>query len=47
MYLSAYLIAGMGWRAEIHAQPPWRSEEAIVAEELGPYLATLHPTETD
>ncbi len=41
LYLTAYLIAGSGWRPEIHRRPPWNLEEAIVAEELGPYLAAF------
>lgn len=41
LYLTAHLIAGSGWRPEIHRQPPWNLEEAIVAEELGPYLAAF------
>lgn len=46
LYLTAYLIAGSGWRAEIHAEAPWQLDEAIVAEELGPYLTTLPPLGT-
>lgn len=44
LYLTAYLIGGTGWRAQLHAQPPWGSEEAIVCEELNAYLATQQST---
>ena len=43
LYLTAHLVGGSGWRAKIHEQPPWQLDEAVVAEELGPYLATLEP----
>ncbi len=46
LYLTAYLIAGSGVRSEIHDQPPWASTQAIVAEELTAYLATVQPTPT-
>lgn len=46
LYLTAYLIAETGWRAEIHAQPPWQSQDAIVAEELSSYLTTVEPSAT-
>lgn len=29
-----------GWRSEIHDEPPWPADEKIIAEELGPYLAS-------
>lgn len=44
LYLTAYLIGQAGVRAEVHAEPPWRSTELIVAEELTTYLATLTAT---
>jgi sulfide:quinone oxidoreductase len=43
LYLEAYLIAGTGWRAQIHDQPPWRSEQLVVAEELAAYFGTPPP----
>jgi sulfide:quinone oxidoreductase len=46
LYLSAHLIAGSGWRAQIHEQPPWPVNQAVVAEELAPYLAGLEPVDT-
>jgi sulfide:quinone oxidoreductase len=39
LYLTAHVIAGLGWRSEVYEQPPWPADEKIVAEELGPYLA--------
>ena len=44
LYVSAQLIAGKGWRAELHDQPPWPLDDKVVAEELGPYLRNLEPT---
>ncbi|MFC3807688.1 FAD-dependent oxidoreductase [Terrabacter sp. MAHUQ-38] len=43
LYLEAYLIAGTGWGAHIHDQPPWRSEQLVVAEELAAYIANPLP----
>ncbi|MDT4996092.1 MAG: sulfide:quinone oxidoreductase [Pseudonocardiales bacterium] len=44
LYLSAQLIAGAGWRAELYDQPPWPLDDKVVAEELGPYLRTMEST---
>ena len=41
LYLSAHVIAGQGWNAEIHHEPPWGTEAKIVAAELGPYLKSI------
>jgi sulfide:quinone oxidoreductase len=41
LYLAARVIDGLGWRSEVYEQPPWQAEQKVVAEELGPYLATL------
>jgi sulfide:quinone oxidoreductase len=41
LYLTAHVIAGLGWRSEVYEQPPWPADEKVVAEELGPYLANL------
>jgi sulfide:quinone oxidoreductase len=38
LYVSAHLIAGQGWQAVMHDQPPWPAEDKVIAEELGPYL---------
>jgi sulfide:quinone oxidoreductase len=39
LYLSARVVKGLGWRSEVHQQPPWPAEDKVVAEELGAYLA--------
>jgi sulfide:quinone oxidoreductase len=39
LYLTAHVVAGLGWRSEVYEQPPWPADEKVVAEELGPYLA--------
>jgi sulfide:quinone oxidoreductase len=44
LYLTAHLVAGRGWRAEISEQPPWPANEKVIAEELGAYLGTRKPT---
>ena len=41
LYLTAHVIAGLGWSSEVYEQPPWPADEKVVAEELGPYLANL------
>jgi sulfide:quinone oxidoreductase len=43
LYLEAHLVAGTSWRAQIHDEPPWGSDQLVVADELGPYLANLSP----
>ncbi|MGB0091332.1 MAG: hypothetical protein WBP81_02160 [Solirubrobacteraceae bacterium] len=35
------MVAGLGWRSEVYKQPPWLTDEKVVAEELVPYLANL------
>jgi sulfide:quinone oxidoreductase len=44
LYVSAQLIAGQGWLAQIYDQPPWPLDDKVVAEELGPYLRSMEPT---
>ncbi len=39
VYLSAYVVSGLGWRSQVYENPPWAPDEKVVAEELGPYLA--------
>jgi sulfide:quinone oxidoreductase len=41
LYVTARVIAGLGWRSAVYEQPPWPADEKVVAEELGPYLANL------
>ncbi len=43
LYVSAQVIAGLGWQSEIYERPPWPPEDKIVAEELGPYVRKLEP----
>ena len=43
LYLSAHLIAGQGWLAEVYDEPPWPADDKVIAEELGPYLRDLKP----
>ena len=44
LYLSAYLIAGQGWQAMTYDEPPWSTDEKVIAEELGPYLRNVDAT---
>ena len=46
LYLDARVIDGLGWHSHVHEQPPWPARQKIVADELGPYLATLDPVNT-
>ncbi len=41
IYLSAYVIDGLGWQTSFHDQPPWSPDDKIAAEELGPYLRSV------
>jgi sulfide:quinone oxidoreductase len=41
LYISAQVIAGLGWRSEIYEEPPWPAEEKVMAEELGSYLESF------
>jgi sulfide:quinone oxidoreductase len=43
LYLSAFLIAGQGWRGSLSEQPPWPSGQKVVAEELESYLSHASP----
>lgn len=38
LFISAHLAEGRGWHSEVHDEPPWRADEKVVAEELGPFL---------
>jgi sulfide:quinone oxidoreductase len=44
LYLTAHLFEGRGWHTELYDQPPWPADEKVVAEELGPLLASLEET---
>ena len=39
LYLSARLVGGQGFDAQVFDEPPWPVDDKIVSEELGPYLA--------
>jgi sulfide:quinone oxidoreductase len=47
LYMAAHLIAGRGWRTEIYEQPPWPTDDKVVAAELGPYLNRIKPAAPD
>ncbi len=46
LFMSAYVVGDHGWQAEIYDQPPWPSDDQVVAAELGPYLRHLSATES-
>jgi sulfide:quinone oxidoreductase len=46
LYMAARVIDGLGWHSHVHEQPPWPARQKVVADELGPYLATLDPVNT-
>ena len=41
VYMSAHPAGAGSFESEVFDEPPWPSDEKVVAEELGPYLATL------
>ena len=42
VYMSAHPVSAESFDSEVFVdEPPWPSDDKIVAEELGPYLATL------
>ena len=41
LYMSARLVGAKGFESEVFDSPPWPEDEKVVAEELGPYLASL------
>ena len=41
VYMSAHPVGAESFESEVFDEPPWPSDEKVVAEELGPYLATL------
>jgi sulfide:quinone oxidoreductase len=41
LYISARLVGPRGFESEVYDTPPWPEDEKVVAEELGPYLATV------
>jgi sulfide:quinone oxidoreductase len=43
LYLMARMERGLGWSSKVHEHPPWPLDHKVVAEELGPYLASMAP----
>ena len=41
LYISARLVGTLGFESEVYDTPPWPADEKVVAEELGPYLASF------
>jgi sulfide:quinone oxidoreductase len=41
VYMSAHPVGAESFESEVFDSPPWPSEEKVVAEELGPYLAGI------
>jgi sulfide:quinone oxidoreductase len=41
VYMSARPVGAESFESEVYDEPPWPADEKVVAEELGPYLASL------
>jgi sulfide:quinone oxidoreductase len=41
IYMSAHPVGAESFESEVFDEPPWPSDDKVVAEELGPYLATF------
>jgi sulfide:quinone oxidoreductase len=41
LFMSARPVGAESFGSEVFDEPPWPSDEKVIAEELGPYLATL------
>ena len=41
VYMSAHPVGAESFQSEVYDKPPWPSDEKVIAEELGSYLATL------
>ena len=41
VYMSAHPVGAESFESEVYDEPPWPSDQKIVAEELGPYLSHL------
>ena len=46
VYMSAHPVGAESFQSEVYDEPPWPSDEKVVAEELGSYLATLDGAHT-
>jgi sulfide:quinone oxidoreductase len=42
LYLVARVERGRGWSSKVHEHRPWPLDHKVVAEELGPYLDSMH-----
>jgi sulfide:quinone oxidoreductase len=41
VYMSAHPVGAESFESEVYEEPPWRADDKVVAEELGPYLASF------
>ena len=41
VYMSAHPVGAESFESEVHEEPPWPADDKVVAEELGPYLASF------
>ena len=41
VYMSAHPVGAETFESEVYDEPPWPSDEKVIAEELGAYLATI------
>lgn len=41
VYISAHPVGAESFESEVYDEPPWPSDDKVIAEELGPYLAEL------
>jgi sulfide:quinone oxidoreductase len=41
VYMSAHPVGAASFESEVFDEPPWPSDDKVIAEELGPYLARL------
>ena len=46
IYMSARPLGAESFESTVYDKPPWAADEKVVAEELGPYLATLDAERT-
>ena len=41
VYMSAHPVGAESFESEVFEEPPWPADDKVVAEELGPYLASF------
>jgi hypothetical protein len=41
VFMRAHPVGSVSFESEVFDEPPWPADEKVMAEELGPYLATL------